>query len=104
MHNMVYLIGRLAEDVNVEGELGTFDINVQCYDRYDEKEERAKYRILTFNVHIHGQITTHTAEYVHKGDLVGIKGQLDKDENENIFVSVDRITFLASAKKEKEEK
>ena len=41
-------------------------------------------------------------EYCEKGALVGIKGMLVK-YNDEFVASVDRITFLASANKIKEE-
>lgn len=93
MHNMVYLIGRLTKDVEIEENGATINIAVQRA----FKNEEGIYETDFFDVKLMGQIATNTAEYCQKGDLVGIKGVLRNGEN-GTYVLTEKITFLASRK------
>lgn len=50
-----------------------------------------------------GTIAKNTLEYCQAGDTVGIKGRIEKSNNETIIIA-DRLTFLTSKKPTKEEK
>ena len=93
MHNMVYLIGRLTKDVEIEENGATINIAVQRA----FKNEEGIYETDFFDVKLMGQVATNTAEYCQKGDLVGIKGALRNGEN-GIYVLTEKISFLASRK------
>ena len=108
MHNLVYLIGRLTEDPVVtkleDGqETLPFVLAVQrSYKNADGIYEADFIRCVLWNA-----IATHTAEYCHKGDLVGIKGRLQNRsyevDNEKKYISeviVDKVSFLASKKED----
>ena len=111
MHNMVYLIGRLTEDPQIktyedEKEKLTVNLAVQrSFKNEDGIYETDYIRCILWNA-----LATHTCEYCKKGDLVGIKGRIQtrsyEDEDKNIKyiteIIVDRISFLASASKNKE--
>ena len=103
MHNMVYLIGRLTKDLEVkEGESGNkyAFITIACQRSYKNAEN--VYETDFIPVRMFGVIAENTAEYCKKGDLVGIKGQLQVKDNE-MFVVADKITFLASKKTHEED-
>ena len=111
MHNLVYLIGRLTEDPQIktyedEKEKLTVNLAVQrSFKNEDGIYETDYIRCILWNA-----LATHTCEYCKKGDLVGIKGRIQtrsyEDEDKNIKyiteIIVDRISFLASASKNKE--
>ena len=113
MHNMVYLIGRLTEDPTLktledDREMLTINLAVQrSYKNEDAIYETDYLRCVLWNA-----LSAHTCEYCKKGDLVGIKGRIQnrsyEDEDKNIKyiteIIVDKISFLASASKNKEEK
>ena len=94
MHNMVYLIGRLTKDVEIEENGATINVAVQRA----FKNEEGIYETDFFDVKLMGQVaTTNTAKYCQKGDLVGIKGVLRNGEN-GTYVLAEKISFLASRK------
>ncbi len=107
MHNMVYLIGRLTETPelkDLDDERQTLAINLAVQRSY--KNEDAIYETDFIRCVLWNAIAEHTAEYCHKGDLVGIKGRIqnrsyeDEDGNKKYIteVIVDKISFLASKK------
>ena len=111
MHNMVYLIGRLTEDPQIkvyEDEKEKLTINLAVSRSF--KNEDGIYETDYIRCILWNALATHTCEYCKKGDLVGIKGRIQtrsyEDEDKNIKyiteIIVDRISFLASASKNKE--
>jgi single-strand DNA-binding protein len=87
MHNIVYLIGRLAHDIKGN----TLTLAVQR----SYKNEKGIYETDFIECEIFGKLAEHTIEYCHKGDLVGIKGQLRTGG----IVIIDKISFLATKRK-----
>ena len=87
MHNMVYLIGRLAHDIKGN----TLTLAVQR----SYKNGKDIYETDFIECEIFGELAKHTIEYCHKGDLVGIKGQLHTGG----IVTIDKISFLATSKR-----
>ncbi|MDE5630062.1 MAG: single-stranded DNA-binding protein [Bacilli bacterium] len=106
MHNLVYLIGRLTEDPEVkkyEDDKSRLSINLAVQRAY--KNEDGIYETDFIRCILWNGIASHTSEYCHKGDLVGIKGRLQtrsyEDAGETKYVTeviVDRVSFLASKK------
>ena len=99
MYNMVYLFGRLTNDVEIEEDGATINIAVQR----TSKNEEGIYETDFFDVKLIGQVATSTAEYYQAGDLVGIKGTLRNGRN-GIYVLAEKISFLASKKVQEENK
>ena len=89
MHNMVYLIGRLARDV--KGKDLTLAVARSC------KNKDGIYETDFIECELLGAIVDNVKEYCRKGDLVGIKGCLRSGNK----VIIEKITFLASRKKHK---
>lgn len=98
MHNLVYLIGRLVEDPKIEkeDEKEVCSITIACTRQF--KNENGIYDIDYINIRLENGIATNTCDYCKKGDLLGIKGRLEVNENSYIVV-VERVSFLASANK-----
>ena len=114
MHNMVYLIGRLTNDPKVKKlESGKEVCNLTIASQRSFKNEDGIYETDFIDCTLWNAIATNTAEYCHKGDLVGIKGRLqsrlitdDNDEviDKKIEVIVEKISFLASNSKDIQDK
>jgi single-strand DNA-binding protein len=113
MHNMVYLIGRLTENPTLK----TYDDNKEALTinlavQRSYKNEDAVYETDYLRCVLWNALAEHTCEYCKKGDLIGIKGRIqnrsyeDEDGNTKYIteIIVDRVSFLASASKNKEEK
>ena len=107
MLNNVVLVGRLTSDpelkeVGKEGKVINFTIAVQRSFKNAEGEYDADF----INCNVWNQIAENMNEYCHKGDLIGIKGQLqsssydDKEGNKRYKteVRVEKVTFLSSKK------
>lgn len=104
MHNSVYLIGRLTEEPEVKKfDDGKSRLSITLAVQRDYKNENGIYEVDFIRCILWNGIASHTSEYCHKGDLVGIKGRLQarsyEDKNETKYVTeviVDRVSFLAS--------
>lgn len=96
MHNLVYLIGRLVDDPKIEEEKEVCNITIACTRAF--KNENGIYDIDYINIRLENGIATHTCDYCKSGDLVGIKGRLEINENGYVVVA-ERVSFLASANK-----
>ncbi len=106
MHNLIYLIGRLAEEPEVkELDDGKKVTNITLAVQRSFKNEEGIYETDFIRCTLWNGIATNTAEYCKKGDLVGIKGRLQTESYEkdgekrfNTSVVVDKVSFLASRK------
>ena len=106
MHNMVYLIGRLTKDIEVEdkGDKKLAIVSLAVTRTY--KNEDNIYPVDYFDVVLWNGLATNTAEYCKKGDLVGIKGHAQSNSYETedgikyygIDIIADKISFLSSKK------
>ena len=103
MHNLVYLIGRLSDNPKIEKEDGKDIFRGTLVVQRPYKDENGIYDNDFIDCVFTNAIATHTAEYCHKGDLMGIKGRV---ETKNIEVNgitikvmeiiVEKVSFLAS--------
>lgn len=108
MLNQVILVGRLTSDLEIkevnEQKVANFSVAVQR----SYKNADGVYEADFINCTVWNNVATNTAEYCHKGDLVGVKGNLttdsyeDKEGNKRYVtkVNVEKITFLSSKKTE----
>lgn len=108
MLNQVILVGRLTSDLEIkevnEQKVANFSVAVQR----SYKNADGVYEADFINCTAWNNVAINTAEYCHKGDLVGVKGNLttdsyeDKEGNKRYVtkVNVEKITFLSSKKTE----
>lgn len=104
MHNIIYLIGRLTKDVELvkEGEKDVAKITLAVQRNY--KNEEGIYEVDFIPVTLWYGVAQNTAEYCHKGDLVGIKGRMQRyngnDYTANglpiLEIIAEKVTFLSS--------
>lgn len=87
MLNQIVLIGRIIENE----EEGYITIAVPRY----FKNEEGIYETDNIKCKLMGEIEKNTKEWTKKGDLIGIKGRLQTEE-ETLYVMAEKITFLNS--------
>ena len=104
MHNSLCIIGRIVndeitvEETKNEKKMATVKIAVPR----SFKNKDGIYETDFITVVLFDGVASNTAEYVRSGDLIGVRGRLSNlDENSNnLTVIADKISFLASQRKE----
>lgn len=91
MLNQTVLVGRLVEQPTLVD--GSAIIKLAIPRSY--KNENGEYDTDFINAMIFGGVATNTCEYCKKGDLVGVKGRLQSNEN-GFELIAEKITFLSS--------
>ena len=111
MLNQVVLVGRLTRDLELveseEGKNAVLELAVQRSKQNKDGEYDTDY----ITCILCNEIAERTAEYCHKGDIIGVKGRLQVDglEKEDgtityfTRVMAEKVTFLSSHKPEEEE-
>lgn len=94
MHNMVYLIGRIAKDLEVEKTDDSNKATITIAVQRSFKNENGIYECDFVPCILWNGIAVHTSEYCQKGDLVGIKGRIQTID-EKLVVVADKISFLS---------
>ena len=87
MLNQTILVGRIIENE----EEGYITITVPRH----FKNEEGIYETDNIKCKVMGQVEKNTKEWTKKGDLIGIKGRLQTEE-ETLYVMAEKITFLNS--------
>ena len=97
MLNQIVLVGRMVEEVKIieenEKKYGYMDLKIPR--SYKNNEGIFEEDII--RVKLCGQVAENTYEYCKKGDVVGIKGRIENNNNELIIIA-DKVTFLSSRK------
>ena len=104
MLNQVVLVGRIVSDLEInetENERKVADITLAIPRSY--KNVNGEYDTDFVTCKLWNAIAQNTAEYCKKGDLVGIKGRLQSNEDNSIVVIAEKVTFLSSKKPNEEE-
>lgn len=96
MLNQIVLVGRITKEIEVEGE--TKAIVTLAVPR-SFKNTDGEYETDLIPCVLWNGIATNTKEYCRKGDLVGIKGRVQSDENGIVLVA-EKLTFLSSKKED----
>lgn len=97
MNNCVMLIGRITSTPEVQDSIeGKKYCIVTIATQRSYKNDYGIYETDFIPVRLEGSIATNTAEYCKQGDLVGVKGMLQKTIDGRLQVYAERISFLAS--------
>lgn len=99
MLNQAILVGRVGSFEELNEKTALMDLVIT---RSYKNEKTKEYDIDTVKVEINGNLKANTLEYVVKGDLVGIKGRLENQDNE-IIVIAEKVTFLSTRKENQAE-
>lgn len=101
MLNQTVLVGRLVKEVEVkevdDRKVAYLTLAVQR----SYKNEEGIYETDFVPCTLWNGIAENVAEYCRKGDLVGVKGRL-QTENNGLVLVAEKVTFLSSAKKDEE--
>ena len=95
--NTLVLVGRILEMNESLTEKNRVDFTLAVNRNY--KNEEGIYETDFIKCKCFYNIAESTLEYCKIGDLIGIKGQL-QNEDKNMIVLADRITFLSTRKEE----
>lgn len=109
MLNQTVLVGRLVKDVEVKAtETGKKVATVTLAIPRSYKNTEGEYDTDFIQCVLWNGVAENTAEYCHKGDLIGVKGRTESDtyekDGETHYVTrvvAEKVTFL-STKKEQE--
>ena len=106
MHNMVMLIGRLTSDLEINEVNDKKVVKMTIAVQRTFKNIDGVYDTDFFDITLWEGIGVNTAEFCHKGDLVGIKGRLqdsvyekeDGTKAHKLEIIAEKVTFLSNKK------
>lgn len=104
MLNQIMLVGRLVQDPQIkelENKIKTSCITLavsRCY-----KNSDGIYETDFIHCILYKDVAEKTAEYCKKGDIIGIKGRVQVNEENKIEIVAEKVTFLSSRKESEEE-
>ena len=98
MLNQIILVGRV-QDIKQEQKKVIATLSVpQSF-----KNISGEYEVNIIDVSIYGTIAETTQEYAKKGDLIGVKGRLQRlEKDKTLEVIAERVTFLSTRKEDEE--
>ena len=112
MMNQTVLVGRIVQDPKItELEDGKKVCNVTVAIPRSYKNENGEYDTDFVDVVLWNGIAENTAEYCHKGDIIGVKGRIqtsnyeteDGEKRKSTQIVAEKITFLSSSKDKKDD-
>ena len=95
MSNYVMLIGRIVNDLTIDSDTKNCEITIAISRAF--KNEDGIYETDFIPVILKGTIATNVVEYCKKGDLIAIRGRIEKI-NEPMQIIADKVSFLSSKK------
>jgi single-strand DNA-binding protein len=105
MLNQIVIVGRLVKEVEYEEEKNAARITLAVPRSY--KNEKGEYETDFIPCVLYNGIAQNTVEYCKKGDLIGVKGKIQRYGNDytaNGFpilkIIVEKVTFLSNKKLE----
>lgn len=112
MLNQFVGVGRLVAEPSVkETEDGKQVSNITIAVPRSYKNENGEYDTDFVDVVLWNGIAENTAEYCHKGDIIGVKGRIqtsnyeteDCEKRKSTQIVAEKITFLSSSKDKKDD-
>ena len=101
MLNQIIVVGRLVHDLEIKElnnkkKVATMTLAVPR----SWKNSEGEYDTDFIPCVLWDGIATNTTEYCHKGNIVGVKGRMQKEnENDELRIIAEKVTFLSSSKK-----
>ena len=93
MNNQVILIGRIVNELTIDNDTKNCEITIAISRAF--KNEDGIYETDYIPVTLKGNIAKNVVEYCKKGDLIAIKGRIEKI-NEPMQIIADKVSFLSS--------
>ena len=107
MLNQVIVVGRLTQNPEIkELESGKKVSTITLAVSRAYKNEEGLYDTDFIQCVLLGAVASNTAEYCRKGDIVGVKGRLETEKNNEKYelqIVAEKVTFLSSKKPEEKE-
>lgn len=112
MMNQVILIGRITKDIELRHfENGNAVINFSLAVPRDYKNSQGEYETDFIDIQATNKIAELTSEYCKKGDLISVRGRLEKKvridkedkKHYDTYVRCDKVSFLKTGKDDKKE-
>ena len=98
MFNEVVLVGRLVVNPQIDNN----ECNIMLAVNRNFKNEDGIYEADFIPVILTGQIAKKCSEYCKKGDMVAVRGRIQRISNdETLKIVVNKLSFLSSRKEEK---
>lgn len=98
MSNMFCLVGRIVDDPTLEKDEKRSVIKIAVSRSF--KNEEGIYETDFIPVVMWNGIAENVIKYCRKGDLIGIKGRIERLSNEEITLVADKVSFLSSRKED----
>ena len=101
MLNQIVLVGRLVQDPEIkELENGNKVTNITLAVKRSYKNFNGEYETDFIDCVLWNGIAENTSEYCKKGDIIGVKGRLQRLSGDELQVIAERVTFLSSKKED----
>lgn len=104
MLNQIITVGRLTNIKKEELENGGKKVIATLAVPQYFKNADGEYDTNFIDFTLYGGIAENTVEYCKKGDIIGVRGRIQRiDTNKPIELIAEKITFLSSKRKDEEE-
>jgi len=105
MLNQVILVGRLTSDIKVvKDDNGAKYAVITLAIPRSFKNAEGEYDTDFISTIAYDNIATNTAEYISKGDIVGVKARTAKSSQDSeLQIIAEKVTFLSKSKSEESE-
>ena len=102
MVNQVILVGRLTSDIKiVKDDNGAKYAVITLAIPRSFKNVDGEYDTDFISAIVYDNIASNTAEYIAKGDIVGVKGRTAKtSQDSELRIIAEKVTFLSKSKSE----
>lgn len=101
MLNQIVLVGRLVSDPEInETENGRKVSEITLAVSRSYKNSEGIYETDFIDCVLWNGIAENTSEYCKKGDIIGVKGKLQRLEGNTLQVVAEKVTFLSSKKED----
>lgn len=98
MMNFFTIVGRIKNQITEENEKGGKRVNVEVIVLRPFKNTNGEYESDIISVALYGTMATLQMEYLKTGDVIGIKGRIERLEDEPMRLVADKVSFLSSNK------
>lgn len=89
------LVGRLIDNPKIEENKTIVTLSVPA----SVKDETGQYPVDKIEIEMFDNIAKNTAEYCKKGDVIGVKGRIQRRDDEPMKVVAEKVTFLTASSK-----
>lgn len=99
MLNQIVMVGRLTDNLGIKEEGCKKYTTLTLAIPRSFKNANGEYETDFIPCQLFNAVAENTTEYCKKGDIVGIKGRIQSDEN-GVHVIAEKVTFLSSKSNE----